>query len=95
MHANNRRVDHLHGSIMSIGQRAHELGPHAGPSPANEPIVASRVRTEVFWQVAPWCSGAQHPEETIEDTTVIHSGTPRGLFGSIGLMANHSLSVSS
>src|SRR3954468_20034699 len=73
MHANNRRVDHLHGSIMSASQCTHELRPHARPSPANEPIVAGRVRTEAFWQVAPWCSRAQVPEDAIEDTTVIHS----------------------
>src|ERR1700761_8820746 len=73
MYANNRSVDHLHGSIMGAGHRAHELGPHAGPSPADEPIVASRVRTEVFWQVVPWCSGSQDPEDAVEDATVIHS----------------------
>jgi hypothetical protein len=90
MNANNGRIDHLHGGIMGTGQCAHELGPHARPSPANESIVAGRVRTEAFRQVAPRCPGSQDPEDAIEDTTVIHSCTPRDLFGSIGLMANHS-----
>src|SRR5262249_60635411 len=72
MHANNRRVDHLHGGIMGAGQRGHDLGPHARPSPANKPIVAGRVRTEDVRQVAPWRPRSQYPEDAIEDTTVIH-----------------------
>ena len=73
MHANNGRVDHLHGGIMSAGECAHDLGPHARPSPANEAIVAGRVRTEVVRQIAPWRPRSQDPEDAIEDTTVIHS----------------------
>src|ERR1700753_3413743 len=73
MYANNRGVDHLHRGIMVTCQCAHELGPHACPSPPNETIVTGRVRTEVFWQVAPRCPGSQHPKDAIEDTTVINS----------------------
>src|SRR5262245_27245244 len=73
MHANNRRVDHLHSGIMGIGQRTHKFGPHTRASPANEPIVARRVRTEDVRQVAPWRPRSQYPENTIEDATVIHS----------------------
>src|SRR5262249_559537 len=51
MHADNRRVDHLYGVIMSAGQCAHDLGPDARPPPANEAIVASGVRTKVVWQI--------------------------------------------
>jgi hypothetical protein len=60
MHANNRRVDHLHGGITPARH-------------ANEPIVAGRVRTEVVRQVAPWRPRSQNPEDAIEDATVIHS----------------------
>src|SRR5262245_51835492 len=81
---------------MGAGQCAHDLGPHSRPSPANKPIVAGRVRTEVIRQIAPWSPGSQHPEDAIEDAAVITRGTPRGLLGSIGLRVgrlNHGLTV--
>src|SRR6267378_7616684 len=72
MHADNGRVYHLHRGVMSPGECTHDLGPDACSSPANEAIVAGRVRTEVDWQVAPRCSRSQDPEDAIENTTVIH-----------------------
>src|SRR5262249_7986505 len=72
MYADNRRVDHLHGGVMSAGQCAHDLGPDARSSPANEAIIASGVRAKVVWQVAPRCPRSQDPEDAIEDTTVVH-----------------------
>src|SRR6516162_11288662 len=72
MHPDNRGVDHLHRRIMGGGQRVHDAAPDASPSPANEAVVAGGVRTEVIGQVAPWCSGSQHPEDAIEDTPVVH-----------------------
>jgi hypothetical protein len=72
MHPDNRGVDHLHRGIMGGGQRVHDAAPNASPSPANEAVVAGGVRTEVIGQVAPWCSGSQHPEDAIEDAPVIH-----------------------
>src|SRR6476646_1213313 len=57
---------------MGGGQRVHDAAPDASPSPANEAVVAGGVRTEVIGQVAPWCSGSQHPEDAIEDTPVVH-----------------------
>jgi hypothetical protein len=80
---------------MSAGECAHDLGPDARSSPANEAIVTSGVRTEVVRQVAPWRPRSQDPEDAIEDTTVIHPWHAARLFGSIGLMAAHSSSVSS
>ena len=53
-------------------ERAHNLRPDACASPANETVVAGRVRTEVVRQVTPWSPGPQDPEDAIEDTTVIH-----------------------
>src|SRR5262249_61917459 len=73
VYANDRRVDHLHGGILGAGQCAHELGPHARPSPANEAIVAGRVRTEDVRQVAPWRLRSQDPEDAIEIATIINS----------------------
>src|ERR1043166_709400 len=57
---------------MGGGQRLHDAAPNASPPPANEAVVASGVRTEVIGQVAPWCSGSQHPEGAIEDAPVVH-----------------------
>src|SRR5579863_4335359 len=72
MNADDRRVDHLHGRIIGTGQRVHNFGPDASPPPTNEAIVAGGIRTEVIGQVAPWCSGSQHPEDANEDTPVVH-----------------------
>src|SRR5262245_31898902 len=82
MHAHNGCVDHLHSGIVGAGQRTPELGPHAGPTPPDKAVVASRVRTEVVGQVTPWRPGPQDPEDAIEDAAV-------------GLMAVHSSSESS
>src|SRR5262245_47432714 len=57
---------------MGGGQRVHDATPDASPSPANEAVVASGVRTEVIRQVAPWCSRTQDPEDAIENTPVVH-----------------------
>ena len=73
MHANDGCVDHLHRNIMIPGECAHNLGPNASSSPANETIVAGRVRAEVVRQVAPWRPRSQDPEDAVEDTRIIHS----------------------
>src|SRR5689334_8111748 len=57
---------------MGGSQRIHDATPDASPPPANETVVAGGVGTEVIWQVTPWCAGSQHPEDTIEDTPVVH-----------------------
>src|SRR2546428_12491224 len=72
MHADDRCVDHLHSSVMSAGERAHDLGPGARSSPANEAIVASGVWAELLRQGAPWRSRSQDPEDAVEDATVVH-----------------------
>jgi hypothetical protein len=45
MHADNRRINHLHRRIMGGGQRVHDPAPDTSPSPANEAVVAGGVRT--------------------------------------------------
>ena len=72
MHADDRRVDHLHSGIMSASQCIHEPTPDARSTPANKAVVACGVRTECIGQVAPRCPRAQDPEDAIENTTVIH-----------------------
>ena len=53
VHANDRGVDHLHGRIVSGGQRIHDLVPDACSPPADEAIVASRMGPVALWQIAP------------------------------------------
>jgi hypothetical protein len=96
MHANDGCVDHLHRNIMSLSECAHNLGPNASSSPVSETIVAGRVRAEVVRQVAPWRPRSQETQKMpLRTRGSFTRGTPRGLLGSIGLMAVHSLSVSS
>jgi hypothetical protein len=49
VHAHDRCIDHLHRRIMSGSQRIHNPVPDAGPPPANEAIVASRMGTVAAW----------------------------------------------
>src|SRR4051812_26470544 len=79
MHADDRRIDHLHGCVMRGGQRVHYPTPDARPSPAHETIVAGGVRAEVVRQIAPRCSGAQHPKDSIEHAPVIYTRNAAGL----------------
>ena len=44
MHADNRRINHLHRRIMGGGQRVHDPAPDTSPSPSNEAVVAGGVR---------------------------------------------------
>src|SRR5438552_13450821 len=90
MHADNRRVDHLHGGVMSARQGVHYPGPYARSTPANEAVVGSGVRTERIWQIAPRCPDRKTQKMPLRTRRSLTRGTPCGLFGSIGLMAAHS-----
>jgi len=90
IHADNRGVDHLDSGIIGSGERVHDTAPHAGPPPANEAVVASGVGTEHIRQIAPRCSRAQDQKMPLRTRRSFTLGTPRGLLGSIGLMADHS-----
>ena len=93
MHTDNRCVDHLHRCIMGSGQCVHDPAPDASPPPAKEAVVVSGVRTEVIGQVAPRCPDRKTQKMPLRTRRSFTRGTPRGLFGSIGLMAVHSWSV--
>src|SRR5262249_53789855 len=79
MHADDRRVDHLNRGIVGSGKRVHDPTPDAGPSPANEAVVASGVGTEVARKVTPRCARPQHPKNAIQDTPIIHTRHAAGL----------------
>jgi hypothetical protein len=72
MHTDDRRIDHLYRWIVGSSQHVHDPAPDTSPSPANEAVVASGVRTEVVREVAPWRSGSQYPEDAIEDAPVVY-----------------------
>ena len=56
---------------MSFGEGLHDQVPDSSRSPANEPVVAGRVRPKALRQVAPWCALPQYPEDAVEDTSVV------------------------
>src|SRR5262245_42560012 len=56
VHADDRRIDHLHRCIVSHRQRIHDLVPDAGSSPANKAVIASRRGTIAVWQITPRCA---------------------------------------
>jgi phosphoglycolate phosphatase len=62
---------------MSACQGVHDLGPHARLSPANEAIVAGRIRTEVVRQVAPWRPRSQDPNMTLSGLQTNRTWTRR------------------
>src|ERR1039458_1449730 len=73
MHADSRRIDHLHGCVMRGGESVHYPTPDARPSPANETIVASGVRAKIVRQIAPRCSGTQDPKDAVQHAPVIYT----------------------
>jgi hypothetical protein len=91
MNAHNRGVAHLDGRIMSTRKRFHDPAPDASPTPANEAVVAGGIWAEALRQIArhgaPDRNTQKMPLRTRRSFT---RGTPRGLFGSIDLMAAHS-----
>jgi hypothetical protein len=74
MHADNRSVDHLDSGIVGSSKCVYDAAPDTSPPPANEPFVASGVRTKRPGQITPGCSGSQDPENSIEDTSVVYPG---------------------
>ena len=72
MDADNGGVDHLNSGIMGSGKRVYDAAPDASPPPTEDAIVACGIRTKHLRKITPWRSGAQDPEDAIEDTTVVH-----------------------
>jgi hypothetical protein len=90
MHAHDGGIDHLHRRVVTGSQRIHDLLPDASPPPPNEAIVTGGAGTIDFWQSrhdAPERRTQKMPLSTRRSFT---RRTPRGLLGSIGLMAVHS-----
>jgi len=72
MHAHNGSVDHLDSGIMGSGECVYDAAPDTSPPPADESVVAGGVWAERLRQVAPWRSRSQDPEDSVENSSVIH-----------------------
>jgi len=53
MHADNGGVDHLDSGIVGYGKCVDDATSDTSPSPADETVVAGRVRAKVIRQIAP------------------------------------------
>jgi hypothetical protein len=89
MHAYNRPVDHLDGGVIGTCQCIHDPLLDASERSGCSKWYTDRT-PEAGRAMGP---GSQDPEERTRRSFT--PGTPRGLFGRNGLMADHSRSVSS
>ena len=71
MHAHDRAVDHLHLAVVGLDDGVHQAVPDAGFAPPIEAVVGRRVRAISFGQIPPRRAGTQHPEDTVENTSIV------------------------
>src|SRR6516225_5972868 len=82
MHTDNGGVDHLDSGIVGSGKCVYDVAPDTSPPPADETVIAGRVRAKMIRQIAPRCPGSQDPEDAVEDTSVVYPrNTTRHLLG--------------
>ena len=74
VHADNRCVDHLNGRVVSGTEPIHDPVPDAGSPPTDEAVVAGRVGAISIWQVTPWRTGSQNPQDAVYDPPVVDTG---------------------
>ena len=72
MHTDNGGVDHLDSGIVGSGKCVYDAAPDTSPPPADETVIAGRVRAKMIRQIAPRCPGSQDPEDAVEDTSVVY-----------------------
>jgi len=90
VHADNRCVDHLDSGIMGAGKCVDDAAPDTGPPPADETVIAGRVWAKMIRQSRQGAPDRRTQKMPFKTRRSFTRGTPRGLFGSIGLMASHS-----
>ena len=88
MHADNGGIDHLDSGIMGSGKRFYDAAPDTSPPPADETVIAGRVRAKMIRQIAPRCPGLQDPEDAVEDTPVVYPRNATRLVRQHGLDGN-------
>src|SRR5262245_45291572 len=72
MHADNGGVDHLDSGIMGSGKCVYDTAPDTSPPPADETVIAGRVRAKMIRQIALGRPRSQDPENTVKDTSVVY-----------------------
>jgi hypothetical protein len=87
MYADNRRVDHLDTGIMGSGKCVYDAAPDTSSPPPDEPVVASGVWAKRRRQITPGAPDRRTQKMPLRTRRSFTRRTPRGLFGSIGLMA--------
>jgi hypothetical protein len=80
---------------MGTGKRVDDAAPDTSPPPPNKSVVAGGVRTKRLGQITPRRSGAQDPEDAIEDTAVVNPWNATRLVRQHGLDSSPLPSVSS
>ena len=85
MDTDNRRVEHLNIGFAGIRHGIQDVIPDAGLSPSVEAVVAGRVGAEAPRQIAPWCTGAQDPEYSIQYAPVVYARNAAEVGGKDGL----------
>ena len=81
VNADTGTVDHLYVAVVSLYDSVHKLIPDTLLAPAVETVVAGRVRPVAFRQVPPGGPGAEHPQDAVQYTPVVHSRYASGLVG--------------
>src|SRR5262245_49943763 len=70
MDANYGGIDHLQPTIMGLGDGIHEAVPNTCFAPSDKAIVAGGAWAVPLWQIAPWRTGSQHPEDAVQHAAV-------------------------
>lgn len=83
-------VDHLDSGIMGGGKCVYDAAPNTSPPPADETVIAGRVRAKVTRQIVPRSPERRTQKMPLRTRRSFTRGTPRGLFGSTGLIVTHS-----
>jgi hypothetical protein len=81
MDANYGGIDHLQPTIMGLGDGIHEAVPNTCFAPSDKAIVAGGAWAVPLWQIAPWRTGSQHPEDAVQHAAVIHARHATGFVG--------------
>ena len=58
---------------MGLGDGIHEAVPNTCFAPSDKAIVAGETWAVPLWQIAPWRTGSQHPEDAAQHSAVIHA----------------------
>jgi len=79
--ANGGAVDHLNVAVMGGRDGVHQPVPYVCLSPPHEAVIAGGAWTIALGQVAPWCTGPEHPEDAVQHPPVINPRNAARLVG--------------